>query len=451
MPERLLTGWGRTAPTRAHVVSPHEPGGIAEALRSVPARGLIPRGLGRSYGDAAQNAGGHVLDTTRLRRIHAIDAARGLVTADAGVSLDRLLAELVPLGWFLPVVPGTRQVTLGGAIAADVHGKNHHHDGTFGRHVRSAVLQTPGGESMLLTEDRTPDELAATTGGMGLTGVVTQATVALTPISTSWIAETTRRTADLDETMEQMSTGDDRHRYSVAWIDCLARGRRFGRSVILWGDHATVDEVPVRQRADPLARHHRRPLPAPRLPSGLVRRATVAAFNELYFRRAPRSARRIVPLDGFFFPLDALDGWNRLYGRSGLLQYQLVVPFGREDALRAALEILNRSGAASFLAVLKRFGAERGPLSFPMPGWTLAMDVPASDAALASVLDRIDELVAGAGGRVYLAKDSRLRPDLLREMYPRLRDWRRVREALDPAGVMRSDLARRLPALTGDA
>jgi decaprenylphospho-beta-D-ribofuranose 2-oxidase len=450
MAGRLLTGWGGTAPTRAQVLSPADAGAIADLLGGAPARGVIPRGLGRSYGDAAQNAGGNVLDTTRLRDIHAFDAANGLVTAGAGVSLDRLLSVLVGSGWFLPVVPGTRHVTLGGAIAADVHGKNHHGDGTFGRHVRSAVLQAPGGERVVLTPDGSPDELWATTGGMGLTGVVTQATIALTPIATSWIAETTRRTAGLDETMEHMSAGDRHHQYSVAWIDCLARGRRFGRSVVMWGDHATVDEVPARHRADPLARRDGRVVAsAPWLPSGLVRHETVAAFNELYFRRAPRSGRQIVPLDRFFFPLDALDRWNRLYGRAGLLQYQVVVPFGQEDTLRTGLEVLNRSGAPALLAVLKRFGPEGGPLSFPMPGWTLAMDLPAGRPALAPVLDRLDELVAEAGGRVYLAKDSRLRPDLLEAMYPRLAAWRRVREMLDPDGVMRSDLARRLPALIG--
>jgi decaprenylphospho-beta-D-ribofuranose 2-oxidase len=452
MAHRLLTGWGGTAPTRAQVLSPADATAVAGVLGGAPARGVIPRGLGRSYGDAAQNAGGHVLDTTRLQAIHAFDPAAGVITADAGASLRRLLAEVVPAGWFLPVVPGTQHVTLGGAIAADIHGKNHHHDGTFGRHVRSAVLEAPGGERIVLTPDGTPDELWATTGGMGLTGVVTRATVALTPIATSWIAETTRRTADLDETMALMSAGDRRHRYSVAWIDCLARGRRFGRSVVMWGDHATVDELPAVRRADPLARRDgRATASAPWVPSGLVRRETVAAFNELYFRRAPRSARRIVPLDRFFFPLDALKRWNRLYGRTGLLQYQLVVPFGREAALRTALEVLNRAGAPAFLAVLKRFGPEQGPLSFPMPGWTLAMDLPAGAPALAPVLDRLDELVAEAGGRVYLAKDSRLRPDLLETMYRRLPAWRRVRETLDPDGTMRSDLARRLPTLTGRA
>jgi decaprenylphospho-beta-D-ribofuranose 2-oxidase len=451
MPQRLLTGWGRTAPTGAQLLSPADADAMADALGAAPARGAIPRGLGRSYGDAAQNAGGHVLDTTRLRSIGAIDAAHGRVTAGAGVSLHRLLAALVPAGWFLPVVPGTRHVTIGGAIAADVHGKNHHHDGSFGRHVRSAVLRAPNGERVVLAPDATPDELWATAGGMGLTGVVTEATVALIPIETSWIAQTARRTADLDETMREMAAHDHAYRYSVAWVDALARGRRLGRSVVLWGEHATVDELPAHRRADPLARRDGGAVATvPPLPARAVRRAAVAAFNELYVRRAtPTPARRIVPLDRFFFPLDAIGGWNRLYGPGGMLQYQVVVPFGREDVLRTALELLDRARAPAFLAVLKRFGAEQGPLSFPMPGWTLALDLPAGAASPAPVLDRLDALVAEAGGRVYLAKDSRLRPDVLEAMYPRLAGWRRTRDVLDPDGVMRSDLARRLPNLTG--
>jgi decaprenylphospho-beta-D-ribofuranose 2-oxidase len=451
MPQRLLTGWGRTAPTAAQVLAPADATALADALGTAPARGAIARGLGRSYGDAAQNAGGHVLDTTRLGSVAPIDTTRGLVTADAGVSLHRLLAETVPAGWFVPVVPGTRHVTIGGAIAADVHGKNHHHDGSFGRHVRSAVLLAPNGQRVVLSAGTTPDELWATAGGMGLTGVVTEATLALIPIETSWIVQTARRTADLDETMRVMAAHDQAYKYSVAWVDALARGRRLGRSVVLWGEHARVDELPARHRAHPLARADGRTVATvPPLPARAVRRAAVAAFNELYLRRAtPAPTRGLVPLDRFFFPLDAIPGWNRLYGPGGMLQYQVVVPFGHEDVLRATLELLHRAHAPAFLAVLKRFGAEQGPLSFPMPGWTLALDLPAGAAPLAPVLDRLDALVAEAGGRVYLAKDSRLRPDVLDAMYPRLPSWRRTRDALDPDGVMRSDLARRLPTLTG--
>jgi decaprenylphospho-beta-D-ribofuranose 2-oxidase len=443
--QRLLTGWGRTAPTRARVVHPASPAEVRSALGAAGPRGVIARGLGRSYGDAAQNAGGDVLSTRALDWRPSLDEGAGTLTAPAGASLGRLLTGLAPRGWFLPVVPGTRHVTLGGAIASDVHGKNHHRDGSLSRHVRSLVLEAPRGGRLTVAPGALPDVLAATAGGMGLTGVVVEATIALIPIETRLVAVDVERAPDLDAAMAAMEAGDAGYRYSVAWIDCLARGRALGRSVLLRGDHARVDELPRAARSHTLRATRRPPaLPAPPLPPGALRRSTVAAFNELHYRRAPARARRIVDLDSFFFPLDALRDWNRMYGPRGFLQYQLVVPFERDEALRGVIERLSAARTPPFLAVLKRFGAEQGPLSFPMPGWTLAVDLAVGAPDLAAVLDDVDKLVAGAGGRVYLAKDARLRPDLLGAMYPRLAEWRATQARLDPDGVMRSDLARRL-------
>jgi decaprenylphospho-beta-D-ribofuranose 2-oxidase len=446
--DRLLTGWGRTSPTRAVVSSPSDTAEVRGLLAGAGERGVIPRGLGRAYGDAAQNAGGRVVDTTGLDRVLAFDSETGVVTLEAGVSLDRLTDLLLPSGWFVPVTPGTRYVTIGGAIAADVHGKNHHRDGSFCEHVLSMVLETPGGDRLTLTPDATPDEFWATAGGMGLTGVVVEATVRLTRVETARIVEDVERAEDLDDVMARMTARDDEYRYSVAWIDCLARGRRLGRSVLLRGDHAAAGHLADRGRRGGRALERPRGVPLaapPWVPNGLLRKETIAAFNELYFRRAPREERgRIVPLDAFFYPLDSVRGWNRMYGSRGFLQYQFVVPFGREDALRAALERLSGAGVASFLAVLKRFGHQPGLISFPMPGWTLALDMPAGQPGLAPLLDELDELVAEAGGRVYFAKDSRLRPELVEAMYPELPRWREVQARLDPDRRMRSDLSRRL-------
>lgn len=441
-------GWGRTAPTRARVLRPTDADEVAAALADVDGRGVVARGLGRSYGDCAQNAGGHVLDMTALDRVERIDLERGTITVGAGASLDKLMRLLVPLGWFVPVSPGTREVTVGGAIASDIHGKNHHRDGSFGMHVDAFTLQTPASERREVDREHAPDVFAATAGGMGLTGVITRATVKLIPVETSRIRVDTERTRGLDDLLERMERRDDEYRYSVAWVDCLARGASLGRGVLTRGDHATRDELREEDRADPLSYSPRTRLTTPWTPPGVLNRVSGKAFNGLWYRHAPRGERgAIEPLAAFFHPLDGVRSWNKLYGPRGFLQYQAVVPFGAEDALRTMLERLSSAGTASFLAVLKRFGEQQGLLSFPMPGWTLTLDIPASVPGLRLLLDGLDELVVSVGGRVYLAKDSRLRADLVEAMYPRLSEWREIQHRLDPHGSMRSDLARRLPLL----
>ena len=442
----LLAGWGRTPRTLALLHRPADASEVAALVAAGNGRGVIARGLGRSYGDAAQNAGGAVLDMTALRGVSELDLERDRVTVAAGTSIAALTRFLVPRGRFLPVVPGTGHVTVGGAIASDIHGKSHHRDGGFSEHVLELELLTPNGERRVVPRSSDRDAFDAVAGGMGLAGVILEATLGLRRIETSRIAVDTERARDLDDLMARMESKDGSYRYSVAWIDCLARGAALGRSVLLRGDHARNRELSAADRVRPLALGRTPSLPAPPwAPSALLRGSTMRAFNELWFRRAPREERgRLQGLREFFHPLDAVRDWNRLYGRRGMLQYQFVVPFGAEATMRAVLERLSTAGVGSFLAVMKRMGEQAGLISFPMPGWTLTLDMPAAGAELATLLDGLDELVAAAGGRVYLAKDSRLRPELLESMYPDVGRWRELRARLDPDERMRSDLARRL-------
>ena len=442
-----LSGWGRTAPSGAEVFTPLTPAELAGTVDGAGPRGTLARGLGRSYGDAAQNAGGRVVDTTMVDDVAAFDADTGRLRVASGASLDQLMRALVPRGWFVPVTPGTRYVTVGGAVASDIHGKNHHRAGSWCRHLDQVTLATPGLGTVTVGPDRDADLFWATAGGMGLTGTVVDATVRMVPIETSRTLVDTDRTDDLDATMAVLSAGDDDYEYTVAWVDLLPLQGRRGRSVITRGRFARVDELPSGARRDPLA-FDPQPLVGvpPLVPSRLLNRWRIQAFNEAWYRKAPRHRRDEVQSIGrFFHPLDGVTDWNRLYGPTGFVQWQCVVPFGGEDALREVTDALERHRVPTLIGVLKRFGpANPGPLSFPLAGWTLSVDVPASVDGLAAVLDGLDEVVAAAGGRIYLAKDSRMRPEVLAATYPRLDEWRSVRDRADPHGVIQSDLGRRL-------
>jgi decaprenylphospho-beta-D-ribofuranose 2-oxidase len=441
-----LTGWGRTAATRAVLVPVRGEDDARAVLATRSGRGVVARGLARSYGDAAQNAGGDVLDMTGADRVLDVDLATGEVEVEAGISLDRLMTLLVPMGLFVPVTAGTRYVTVGGAIAADIHGKNHHQAGSFAQHVVWLDLLLADGTVRRVGPDTDSDLFWATAGGMGLTGVILRARVRMKPIESAQTLVDTDRTPDLDSLLALLTETDHLYDYSVAWIDCVARGRRMGRSVVTRGRFAKRDELPARKRTDPLRYSGSVKLSVPDVfPPGLLNLATVAAFNELWYRKAPARKRdQLQSIPTFFHPLDGVGAWNRIYGPRGFVQYQFTVPFGQEEAMREALERISSSGHASFLAVLKRFGdGNPGMLSYPSPGWTLALDIPVVKG-LATLLDQLDELVVAAEGRIYLAKDSRVRPELFERMYPRLEEFRAVRTQVDPDGVFTSDLARRL-------
>ncbi len=442
-----LTGWGRTNPSVADVADVLA-GELPSVLKEAGPRGVLVRGLGRSYGDAAQNGGGLVLRLLGSATDAVLDRDAGTVRVGAGASLDELLRILVPRGFFVPVTPGTRFVTIGGAIASDIHGKNHHVEGSFGNHVVRLSLQRADGSVAELSRHDDPELFWATIGGMGLTGIVVDATLRLLPIQSSRMAVDTHRITDLEALFATMAEGDEHHRYSVAWIDLNAKGRQLGRSVLSRGDHARADQLPASVAVHPLAYGPKQLVAVPPIVPrpGVLNHASIAAFNEFWFRKAPRQRLgELQTISSFFHPLDMVGSWPRFYGRPGLVQYQFVVPFGQEGTMRRVVERISASGAASFLAVLKRFGAGNdAPLSFPQPGWTLALDMPGGTTGLGELLHGLDTLVLDAGGRNYFAKDAHTVPETIRRGYPRLAEWQAVRRRADPLGMWQSDLGRRL-------
>lgn len=450
MTSRQLSGWGRTAWSVADVCAPRTVDEARELVMAAGERGAIARGLGRSYGAAAQNAGGRVILMDESDDVKGpdllLDPATGTIDVAAGVSLDAILRYSVPRGWFIPVTPGTRFVTVGGAIASDVHGKNHHVDGSFGSHLRSLTLLKSDGEVVRLSPTDHQDWFWATVGGMGLTGLILRAEVLLLPIESSRMKVETRRLPNLDAVCDAMESegDDDSHRYSVCWVDLLASGRSMGRGVLTRGDHATAAEV---SSGDPLEYDPRLRVAAPKwVPNGLLNKYSIKVFNEAWYRKAPSQSHvDLETIPTFFHPLDGVNNWNRLYGRQGFIQYQFIVPLDRRDVLRRVTETFSHAGVGSFLAVLKRMGSHNAaPMSFPTEGWTLTLDIAAGVRGLPELLASVDSLVLDAGGRHYLAKDSHVSPSAVRRGYPRLTEWQAIRDEMDPIGHWKSDLSRRL-------
>jgi decaprenylphospho-beta-D-ribofuranose 2-oxidase len=441
-----LTGWGRTAPSVARVVSTDDVDKIAETVRTAGERGVIARGLGRSYGDPAQNAGGVVVDMTPLNRIHRVDADAGIVEVDAGVSLDTLMRAVLPFGLWIPVLPGTRQVTIGGAIGSDIHGKAHHVEGSFGNHVLSMDLLTADGGIRTLTPDGPDADLFwATVGGMGLTGIVLRATLHLNHVETAYFLVDTEQIDNLDDLMNRQTQDDESYAESVSWFDAVTTGPHLGRGILTRANHARLEDLPPKLRRNPLKFDAPRLLTVPDVfPPGMLNRLTGRIFSELWYRKSPTRFGMVHNITQFLHPLDVIGEWNRGYGPHGFLQYQFVVPFGAEPVIRRIVELIAGSGHVSALNVLKRFGdGNPAPLSFPMRGWTLCVDLPVR-AGLDELCDELDGIVLDAGGRHYLAKESRTTPEVIQRGYPRIDEWRKVRASIDPDGVFASDMSRRL-------
>lgn len=427
-----LRSWGNypAHPQRAHFAFWRDT--VAGDLARLAQRfgGTLPFGNGRSYGDSCMAATDEVLALRPLNRLVAADWERGVLRVEAGATLGEVLRVALPRGWFLPVTPGTQYATVGGAIANDVHGKNHHRRGTFGRHVaRFGLLRSDRG-ALECAPDENTELFAATIGGLGLTGVVPWAELQLMPVRSSRVASNSRRFGNLDEFFALSDAHDAHHEYTVAWIDCLARGASLGRGIFTVGDHADDGVLECAARGK---------LAMPVTPPfSLVNRLSLSAFNTLYYHRHPRAPlQRTVDYDGFFYPLDGIAQWNRMYGPSGFQQYQCVVPQrDARAAIGALLDTIATHGAGSFLAVLKRCGAVDSPglLSFPLPGVSLALDFPQRAARHPALFERMDRIVAEAGGRLYPAKDAHMSGADFRRAYPQ---WERVEALRDPALLSR--------------
>jgi len=402
----------------------------------------IARGAGRCYGDASLSPA--TISTLRYDKVLSFDAGAGIFECQSGIMLADVLEVIVPQGWFLPVTPGTKYITVGGAVASDVHGKNHHVDGSFSRHVLDMDIVLAGGERITCSPAEHADLFWATCGGMGLTGIITRVRFRLKKIETAYIRQKQVKAANLEELL-QLFELYKAYTYSVAWIDCLQQGNAFGRSILMLGEHAGMADLPPRLQAAPLRLPARRRFTLPwNLPSFVLNTFTVKAFNALYYaKNTRREIDNVVSYEPFFYPLDAILHWNRGYGKKGFVQYQFVLPLQSREGLVRILEKIAAAGLGSFLAVLKVFGQQDDLISFPAEGYTLALDFPVRDD-LFPFLDTLDAIVLEYGGRVYLSKDARMKPDAFWKGYPRARDFADTVRKYNPSFQINSVLAHRL-------
>ncbi|MBT8547963.1 FAD-binding oxidoreductase [Polynucleobacter paneuropaeus] len=427
-----IQGWGRYPSLEAEVLTPSFD---FDCERFIKNRALIPRGLGRSYGDSSLNS--FILETSRLDHFISFNDETGLVSCQAGVSIREILNLVIPKGWFVPVTPGTSFVTLGGAIASDVHGKNHHIGGSFSQHVISFDLLLGNGEKVTVTPFGMPDLFKATCGGMGLTGIILSATFQLIPIQSSSIDQRTIRANSLEEVCE-LFEANALSTYSVAWIDCLAKGRQMGRSLLMLGEHSVNGSLE-------LGGQPKKSLPID-MPNWVLNPYSIKAFNFLYFYKSIFSPQKIdLPYQPYFYPLDAINNWNRLYGKNGFIQYQFVVPKAvGVKGLKRILDVISKSNKGSFLAVLKVFGRRNeNYLSFPMEGYSLALDFKI-EPGIVDLVKRLDSMVLEMGGRVYLTKDALMSEQMFKSTYPQWQIFEEVRAKYGAIGRFASNQSRRL-------
>ncbi len=436
-----LSGWGRYPDADCTVVTPRNEAELLAAMGNGPA---IARGNGRAYGDSALNTT-NTISTRALNRMISFDEKTGLLVTEAGVLLGDVIDAFLPRGWFPAVTPGSRYVTLGGMVAANVHGKNHHVDGGFGNFVDWVDILDVSGEVLRASRRKNKVLFDWTVGGMGLTGVILRVATRLRPVETGWIRQRTLPAPDLDAAMAAFDENADAP-YSVAWIDCLSTGTSLGRALVMLGDHAPLQSLPNKFRkipfGPPLGKRRSVPFNAPRF---ALNKYTVKAFNAAYYHMGARkTGTAYVPWDTYFYPLDSILGWNKIYGRRGFVQFQCVLPDGTARAgLESLLCVISDAGQGSFLAVLKKLGPDDYRFSFPMSGYTLALDFPVTEKVL-SLMNTLDGITLDHGGRFYLAKDARMTDTTLRASDPRAEDFKAMRAESGAAKAFTSLQSKRL-------
>lgn len=403
---------------------------------------FIPRGNGRCYGDAS--LADNTISTLHYNRILSFDTENGIFECQSGMTLDRILDVIVPKGWFLPVTPGTKFITVGGAIGSDVHGKNHHAEGCFSNHVLEMDVMTGDGSVLTCSPALRSDLFEATCGGMGLTGMITRTRFRLKKIETSYIRQKQVKAANLDELLKLFEEYSH-YTYSMAWIDCLTKGEHFGRGILIVGEHARLDELNEKQKRKALAVHGKKKFTFPiNLPSWVLNTLTVRIFNFLYYgKNLKKELSNVVPYEPFFYPLDSILHWNRGYGKKGFVQYQFVLPLHARQGLIDILKRISDEGLGSFLAVLKVFGRQDSLISFPEEGYTLALDFPVRKG-LFDFLDELDQIVLKFDGRLYMSKDARMKPEVLFKGYPRLEQFKEIVQKYNPSGKLSSKQSERL-------
>ena len=438
--KKRIANWSNYPIIEAHVESFSFP----EELQTLLSKreSFIPRGNGRCYGDAS--LADTTVSTLKFDKILSFDRQAGIFECQSGITLDQILEVIVPAGWFLPVTPGTKFITVGGAVASDIHGKNHHVDGSFSNHVQEMDVVLASGETITCSPETQGDLFEATCGGMGLTGVITRVRFGLKKIVTSYIRQKQIKAENLEELIHLFAEYAH-YTYSVAWIDCLKKGKQFGRGILMLGEHAEMKDLTDLQQKDPLKLSSKKQINFPfNLPSWALNAYSVKAFNYLFYgKNREKEINNIIGYEPFFYPLDAILNWNRGYGKKGFLQYQFVLPLESKNGLMEILHRINDKELASFLAVLKVFGKQESIISFPREGYTLALDFPIRRGLL-DFLDELDQLVLQYGGRLYLSKDARMKPEVLQSGYPDLNRFKQIVRKYNPDGKIHSNQSDRL-------